>query len=235
MARAILRLLLIAQVAAEPASAVRPEDAVRGLWAYTALQPRDQAEFPLTGLFLFQDGFFVQHTVNDGEPFAEQGGQAHFGTYEGNGEELKLVAEIAVSTSPAKEPRLSLRQNTEHRVSPELARDGLTLRFGTGTVQKLRRLSPTKGQVHRLDRGVLVLVDGHFLLVARTDDGVVAGSGRFASQGPSLELRATRWFRASADRVVNRRELVLSATWDGQSLFLPEGLRFRVREPAPQR
>ncbi len=235
MARAIPWLLLVAQLGTEPASGVRPGDAVRGLWAYTALQPRDQEEFPLTGLFLFQDGFFVQQAVNDGEPFAEQGGQAHFGTYQSQGQELRLKAETAISTSPAKEPRLSLRQDTEHRLRPERAGDGLTLRFGSGTVQKLRRLSATKCQVYRLDRGVLALVDGHFLLVARTDGGVVAGSGTYASRGLSLELRATRWFAGSAERILNRRDLTLNATWDGQSLDLEEGLRFRVREPASQR
>jgi len=115
---------------------VSASSAIEGLWAYTAIAPGGRNEVPLTGLFLFHQGIFVQQAINDGEPFDEQMGQAHTGTYQPAEEGFEMVAEIAIGVAPSHTPALSLRRNTEHQIKPERDGQELVLTFGSGTVQK---------------------------------------------------------------------------------------------------
>ncbi len=86
-----------------------------------------------------------------------------------------MVAEQAIGVSPTRSPPVSVRRNTEHEIDVRFAGDALTMTFGSGTVQKFKRVGPGEGNVIHLDEGSLALVDGHFLLVAVTGR---QGSGR---------------------------------------------------------
>ncbi len=204
---------------------------VQGAWAYETLTPKGQQPYPLTGLFVFNDGLFVQHAINDGEPFQEQGGQAHYGTYESTPEGIRLRAEVGAGVSPTRPRVLSLRRDAEHHITPEVEGDRLTLTFGSGTVQKFRRAGKGGGRIFRLDRGMLALVDDHFVLVADLGESeVLAGSGRFEKQlGNRLRLAGWRWSSVRGDRAENTRDRVVDASFDGKRLVLSDGTQLMVR------
>lgn len=202
---------------------------LEGLWAYTGLAPRGQQEVPLTGLFVFHQGLFLQQAINDGLPFDQQGGQAHCGTYRPRDGAFDMTAEVAVGVSPGRPAPLSLRRNTEHQITPTFSGDALTLTFGSGTVQKFRRVGPGDGRVVRLKDGMLALVDGHFLLVAAVNDQqVVAGSGTFEQRGQELLLEADRWFSVKGTQVSYLRETPSKAQFDGNVLILADGTRLQT-------
>ena len=226
-------LLAIGSPASAPAPRaprveVPPSALVDGVWAYTGLTPRGGKELALTGLFVFHDGYFVQHAINDGDPLASQGGQGHFGGVRDAGNVMEITAEVAAGTSPLGTPPLSLRFGTEHQVTPAVEGDALTLTFGSGTVQKFKRVGRGEGTVHSLDKGGLALVDGHFVLVATRDGKVWAGSGRYARAGTKLTLEASRWFTADEKGVTNVRDRKLGAELDGKALRLEDGTTFDV-------
>ena len=52
-----------------------------GLWRYVSLGRPTGDETRLDGLFIFQNGRFVQQSLNLGEPATSQVVQAHAGTY----------------------------------------------------------------------------------------------------------------------------------------------------------
>ena len=70
--------------AAAPA-ATPAEQAALGLWAYQSLGREGGTFTKLSGWFLFRDGWFVQQSLNDGEPFDKQLAQAHAGPYRVDG------------------------------------------------------------------------------------------------------------------------------------------------------
>lgn len=202
---------------------------VEGVWAYESLTRKGQEPYPLTGLFVFKDGLFVQHAINDGEPLAQQGGQAHYGTYEAAPEGILLRADVGIGVSPAKPRVLSVRRDAEHQISPSIKGDRLTLTFGSGTVQTFRKVGGGDGMILRLDRGMLALLDGHFALVAAlSDEEVVAGSGRYEQKDKRIRLNAWRWFSASQSGAENVRDRAIEAKFDGKVLELPDGRRLQV-------
>src|SRR6476661_8315777 len=71
-------------------------ESIDGLWRYQAIASRGGHEVAIDGLFLFRDGRFVQQSLNAGEPFDKQVGQAHEGTYEVRGNALKMIAEVGL-------------------------------------------------------------------------------------------------------------------------------------------
>lgn len=203
--------------------------AVEGLWAYTGLTPRGQEEFALTGMFVFKDGKFLQQSINDGEPFEAQGAMAHAGTYRDGPAGIEMVAEQTISVSPKKSPPFSERGKTEHQLAIERSGDELVITFGSGTVQKFRRLGEGVGEIYELEGGMLAFVDGRFLLVAAQDDGVVTGCGAFERQGESYTLEVLRWAEGKGSNVSYHRDETIKASFDGKRLTLSDGTSFQVK------
>lgn len=206
------------------------EEQVKGLWFYTGLTSSDGVEMPLTGVFLFKDGVFVQQAVFDGQPFEEQGAMAHAGPYQPAAEWVHLVAEQTISTSPVEKPALSFLSNTEHDVTVSRSGNDMTLIFskGTGTVQRFQYVGPGDGELYSLVNGALAFVDGHFILVQGDETGVVTGYGTFKKEGDSLTLNVIRWAEADSSGASNGRDLIIQATFDGRSLTLEDGRSFPV-------
>ncbi|MEO0998357.1 MAG: hypothetical protein AAFX58_12650, partial [Pseudomonadota bacterium] len=159
---------------------------VDGLWMYTGLTTSDGTDLPLTGVFLFKDGHFVQQAVFDSGPFEAAGSMAHAGpaTPEPATGSVHLVAEQTISIAPEETPALSYRRDTEHDVTVSRSGDALTLIFGmgTGTVQEFRYVGPGAGELYRLQNGALAFVDGYFVLVDGSEESVTTGYGTFEKQ-----------------------------------------------------
>lgn len=206
------------------------EKQVAGLWKYTGLTSGDGQEMPLTGIFLFKDGTFVQQAVFDGTPFEEQGSMAHAGPYKSKSDHVHLLAEQTISTAPAEDSPLSFRENTEHQVTVDREGGDLTLVFsmGTGTVQEFQRVGPGEGELYDLADGTLAFVDGHFLLVEGDEQGVVTGYGTYEQDGNDLQLNVIRWAEADASGATNLKDTTLHATFDGEVLTLADGRSFEV-------
>jgi hypothetical protein len=237
--RALLRNLPIvwtalAALAAIDATAAASDkaDAVKaaeGLWAYTALIAGGKGEnMPLTGVILFKDGMFAQQSIFDGEPFEKQGAMAHAGPYRAGPAGVHMAAEQTISIAPGEEKPLRFRRDTQHDISVERDGDGMTIVFSTGTVQKFKRIGPANGRIHRLDKGVFALVDGHFLLVHGDEQGVVTGYGAYKQSGAAYDFNVTRWSESTPSEATNRRDFALKATFDGKQLRLADGRTFRV-------
>ena len=173
-------------------------------------------------------GTFVQQSVNEGEPFEQQGAMAHAGTYREGPDGIEMVAEQTISVSPKRTPALSQRGRTEHELSIDRSGDELTITFGSGTVQTFKRLGDGMGEIHSLEGGMLAFVDGRFLLVASREGGVVTGCGGFKREGTSYTLEVLRWAEAHGSKVSYRRDEIMSATFDGKRLTLSDGRVFRV-------
>jgi hypothetical protein len=215
-----------ATAAADKADAVK---AVEGLWAYTTLQPGGKGEsMPLSGVILFKDGIFAQQSIFDGEPFAKQGAMAHAGPYGAGRDGVHMVAEQTISIDPGKETPLRFRRDTQHDISVDRSGDAMTIVFNTGTVQKFKRLGPADGRIYRLDKGVLALVDGYFVLVDGDENGVVSGYGTYRKSGTAYDLSVKRWAESTATRAVNKRDFAEKATFDGKTLTLADGRSFRT-------
>lgn len=213
---------------AESAKAL--ERQVDGLWLYTGLTSSDGVDMPLTGIFLFKDGFFVQQAVFDGTPFEEQRAMAHAGPVQPKADHIHLVAEQTISTSPGEAPYLSFRAETQHDVTVDRSGDRLELVFsmGKGTVQDFERAGPGDGEVYHLADGALALVDGYFILVEGDVGGVVTGYGTYQRHGDDLDIQVIRWAEASPSGATNMKDTTLQATFDGNVLVLTDGRRFEV-------
>jgi len=225
-----LALAALGAVTMTTAAHAESSDAVKdaeGLWAYTLLEARGQA-MPLTGVILFKDGLFVQQSIFDGEPFETQGAMAHAGPFGAGPRGIHMVGEQTIGISPDKTPPLSFRRDTQHDISVDRDGETMTIVFGSGTVQKFRRIGPAMGDVYTLDNGVLALVDGHFVLVAGDEKAVVTGYGRARHKGPAYELDIIRWAEATPDKAINRRDGTITAVFDGKTLKLADGRTFRV-------
>lgn len=211
----------------DPASAER---LVKGLWQYTGLTASDGQDLPLDGVFLFKDGTFVQQAVFAGQPFDEQGSMAHAGPYTAATDSVHLVAEQTISIAPGESSPLSFRASTEHDLDVTRSGEELTLVFGSGTVQEFEYLGPGEGEIHPLEDGALALVDGYFILVQGNESGSVSGYGTFERAGESLVLHVDRWAESDTAEASNHRDVVMQATFDGESLTLEDGRTFSVTQ-----
>jgi hypothetical protein len=219
--------------AASQASAADSSDAVaavEGLWAYTKLTTSSGAEMPLTGVILYKDGKFAQQSIFNGEPFEQQGVMAHAGTYAAGPRGVHMVAEQTISISPQEQPSLTFRRDTQHDIAVERSADRMTLTFASGTVQEFARIGPASGELYRLKQGLLALVDGHFVLVSGDESAVVSGFGTFERDGSDYIMHVTRWGEAKGDTTLNRKDVTIKATFDGQSLTLEDGRSFNVAQ-----
>lgn len=203
---------------------------IDGLWMYTGLTTSDGTDLPLTGVFLFKDGVFLQQAVFDSEPFDSAGAMAHAGpvTPEPETGSVHLVAEQTIGIAPGEEPALSFRASTEHDVTVSREGDALTLVFsmGTGTVQEFRYVGPGEGQLYALENGALAFVDGHFILVAGDANGATTGYGTFEEADDALALNVIRWAETDAAGTRNLKDTVMSASFEGGVLELGDGRRF---------
>ncbi len=242
MNRALLRKLPVVCIAlaalaahsamgatAAPAGKGDAVKAAEGLWAYTALiagsRPKDM---PLTGVILFKDGMFAQQSIFDGTPFEAQDAMAHAGPFGAGPMGVHMTAEQTISTSPGKDKPLNFRRDTQHDISVDRSGDEMTIVFESGTIQKFKRIGPANGRIHKLDKGVLALVDGHFLLVDGDEQGVVTGYGTYQQSGTTYDLNVTRWAEATPSKALNKRDFAQKATFDGKKLTLADGRSFSV-------
>jgi len=221
-------LLISSNLAGGPEESV--EEMVKGLWSYTTIQSRGQEQAPITGLFLFHDGQFVQQAIGGSQPFAQQVGQAHAGTYRVDGDALKLVAELGLIVVPDEAQPLAETREGQHDLVAQRTGDELTITFGSGTIQKFKRVSSGKAQIFSLDHGYLAFADGHFILVATPEDGVVAGSGTFEREGDSVHLTAERWFSVRGDDASYQRDESFEASFDGETFAIKNGPTFKVKD-----
>lgn len=203
--------------------------AAEGLWAYTSLQAGGTGQsMPLTGVILYKDGLFAQQSIFDGEPFEAQGAMAHAGPFGAGPKGIHMTAEQTISIAPGKDPALKFRRDTQHDITVDRAGDTMTIVFGSGTVQKFKRIGPAQGDIYELQNGVLALVDDHFVLVAGDEQAVVTGYGKFQRKGTAYDLQVIRWSEATPAKAINRRDGSVKATFDGKTFALADGRAFQV-------
>lgn len=218
--------LAMSSAQADKADAVK---AAEGLWAYTSLQAGGTGQsMPLTGVILYKDGLFAQQSIFDGEPFDAQGAMAHAGPFGAGPKGIHMTAEQTISIAPGKDPALKFRRDTQHDITVDRAGDTMTIVFGSGTVQKFKRIGPARGDIYKLQNGVLALVDDHFVLVAGDEQAVVTGYGKFQRKGTAYDLQVIRWSEATPAKATNRRDGIVKATFDGKTFALADGRAFQV-------
>lgn len=222
----LLVALLLAPLLSQ---AETPLKQVEGLWAYTGLTSSGGQSMPLTGVFLFKDGAFIQQAVFNGEPYYRQRAMAHSGPYSAIEGGVHLVAEQTLSLSPA-DP-LSSQGVTEHDLAVTRVDDGLTLVFGSGTVQTLRRIDDaTEATVVDLEHGMMALVNDHFIVVSGDDTYAVTGYGRYRQEGERYFIDVSRWVETDGKETISARSAVITAHFDGKSLRLPGGRVLKVKQ-----
>ena len=207
--------------------------AVEGLWAYTDLVTRDGQSLPLTGIFLFKDGTFLQQSIFNGEPFEAQGAMAHAGPYWPGGAGLRMTSDPTLSLDPGSDTPLTSVGVLEHDISVRRDGDSLAIQFGggTSTLQTFRRLGDAAdATIYPLAGGALAFANGYFILVSGNAERAVTGYGTYDRDDDSLTLAITRWAESDGEQVTNRKGGTLSATFDGATLVLPGGKRIAVVE-----
>ena len=205
--------------------------AAEGLWEYTGLVTRDGQSLPLTGIFLISGDFFMQQSIFNGEPFAEQGAMAHTGPYWGGGAGLRLTSNQTLSMDPTATTPLRDAGEMQHDLAVSREGDELTLVFGggTSTVQTFRRLgNGTDLELFHFTDGALAFSDGYFILVIGSAQRAVTGYGTYERDGERLTLNAIRWAASDGSGVINLRDAQVPTVFDGAALTLPGGQRFAV-------
>ncbi len=208
---------------------VLPE--TEGLWEYTDLITSDGESLPLTGVFLIKDGVFLQQSIFNGEPFAEQGSMAHSGTCWAGGAGLRLTANQTLSMSPVDGERLSSMGKTEHDLKVTRDGDNLTLVFGggTSTVQTFKKINDaSETRIYPFSDGALALTNDYFILVTGDAQGVVTGYGTYTQAGDALTLNVIRWAQSDGEITNNVQHVILQASFDGSVLSLSNGKSFSV-------
>ena len=216
--------------ASETEKASSLKEQVEGLWMYTALITSKGKELTLKGIFLFKDDLFIQYAAFNNNPLKDQGSMAHAGPYYAGKKYVHLIAEQTLSTAPLKSQVMNSRGRTEHFVTVSRIGKSLTLIFsrGAGTVQKFERVGDGLGEIHKLENGMLALVDGYFILVNGTGSGINSGYGTFHKEKNSIGLNIKRWTNADPSNASNLYNTKMKANFDGQSLKLEDGQSFQV-------
>ena len=226
----VLAAVLVSTGALAHQSEESVEEMVQGLWAYTTIQSGGQDQTPIVGLFLFQDGHFVQQAIGGAGPLEDQVGQAHAGSYRVDGDALKLFADLGLVVFPDAEKPLAENREGQHDLVVERSGDELTVTFGTSTIQKFKRLDDGSAQIVNLDHGYLALTDDHFIFVATPEGEAVAGSGTFERDGDSVRLTAERWFSVKGDDVSYKQDHSVEASFDGHTFSIKNGPSFKVKK-----
>lgn len=212
-----------------PSVAGQSSPAFAGLWKYTGLTASSGEDMPLSGIFLFADGKFLQQAVFEGEPYARQRSMAHSGTFTPDEAGVDLRAGQTLSLLPGDDEALSNAGVTEHDLAVTLEGDALTLVFGSGTVQTLERVGQAEdARVYPLAKGMLAFADEYFILIAGDGDAAVTGYGTWREEDEQLWLEVIRWSEGANGVAQNLRDVTLSARFDGSELVLADGRRFPV-------
>ncbi len=229
----LVRAELLGEPIADTSQAEEPLGA-GGLWRYVSLGRPTGDETRLDGLFVFQNGRFVQQALNLGEPASSQVAQAHAGTYTIENGKIRLLAEVGLVVTPPAASPVASSPNRHHDLAVVRDADRLVLTFGSGTVQKFTRVGPASGRIVPLSKGALALVDDRFLLVVEEGGRAIAGSGRFTAKGTALRFVPERWLSAR-DGTVTYSTAPVDATLDATSLRIAGEAPIRVaRVPAPE-
>jgi hypothetical protein len=229
----IVALVFLGPSAAMLSQAASEGSGIAGVWSYETLTPPKGPTIRLNGLFVFKDGYFVQEALNEGEPFDQQGVQAHAGTY-ATGEKVALVADVQLGVRPTRTAAVTSTPGRTHHISPLRKGDHLTLTFGSGTIQTFRRLGPGDGEVVLLERGALALVDGRFVIVAEDAGRQVVGAGQVERRGSQLSLMADRWMTARDGRAKYQRHVRIDAVLARGELRIAGEAPIRLRRGASQ-
>ena len=227
-------LLLMGPPAAAFVQGTAQSSSVEGLWSYETLKAAKGSTTRLTGYFLFKDGYFAQEALNDGEPFDQQVVQAHAGPFTVTGT-VQLAPEVQLGVRPTRTPAVSSSQGRTHEITPTVKGNHLTLTFGSGTVQTFRRVGPGEGELIRLERGALALVDGRFVFVFEDSGRQIVGGGRAERRGPQISLVADRWMTAHDGKPRYQRNVKIGAVLEGGELRVPGEAPMRVRLAASPR
>ena len=222
----LVRAELLGEPIADTTQAEEPLGA-GGLWRYVSLGRPTGDEARLDGLFVFQNGRFVQQALNLGDPASSQVAQAHAGTYTIENGKIRLLADVGLVVTPPAASPVASSPNRQHDLAVVRDADRLVLTFGSGTVQKFTRVGPASGRIVPLSNGALALVDDHFLLVFEDGDRVIAGSGRFTAKGTALRFVPERWLSAR-DGTVTYSTAPVDATLDATSLRIAGEAPMRV-------
>ena len=222
--------LVRAELLGEPiADTIQADDPLGagGLWRYVSLGRPTGDETKLDGLFVFQNGRFVQQALNLGDPASSQVAQAHAGTYTIENGRIRLRAEVGLVVTPPAVSPVASSPNRDHDLAVVRDAARLVLTFGSGTVQKFTRVGPASGRIVPLSKGALALVDDHFLLVFEDGGRAIAGSGRFTAKGGTLRFTPERWLSARDGTVTYSTDPV-DATLDATALRIAGEAPMRV-------
>lgn len=222
----LVRAELLGEPIADTTQAEEPLGA-GGLWRYVSLGRPTGDEARLDGLFVFQNGRFVQQALNLGDPASSQVAQAHAGTYTIENGKIRLLADVGLVVTPPAASPVASSPNRQHDLAVVRDADRLVLTFGSGTVQKFTRVGPASGRIVPLSNGALALVDDHFLLVFEDGGRAIAGSGRFTAKGTALRFVPERWLSAR-DGTVTYSTAPVDATLDATSLRIAGEAPMRV-------
>ncbi len=224
-------LFLTVSLLTLPLTSMAFGDDIAGLWSYESFDGPTHGVKPLVGLFLFHDGWFVHQAMHGSEPMELQLTDAHIGKYQlKSGGVVRLDVETGIVVTPAEDTLLAGRSNTSHEVGYKRSGENLFLSFASGASEKLVKVPTTKTTLIALDRGMLALTDEHFVLVTNPDGDWLAGSGRYKREGNALRLDVLRWFTVQGDKAHYAADETFEATFDGETLELPDGPSFQVTQ-----
>ncbi|MEL7045877.1 MAG: hypothetical protein AAGL66_12765 [Pseudomonadota bacterium] len=211
---------------------VQAEDAIgdsEGLWEYAGLVTGDGTSLPLTGIFLIKDGMFLQQSIFNEEPFAEAGSMAHAGPFWADDQGFGLISEQTLSLDPKGAPVLRSAGEIEHSIDVTRAGDDLTIVFGSGTRQTLKRLGDAADtRLYKFEDGALAFANGYFVLVAGDEERIVSGYGRYRAVGSDLTLEVIRWAESDGASVINQRDIAMTAELTADALRLGDGRMFPI-------
>lgn len=242
MPRIFQQLVFVSLLGVAAVSAQEPRDrnsleAAEGLWEYTDLITRDGESLPLTGIFLIREGMFLQQSIFNGEPFAQQGSMAHAGPYWAGGAGLRLRSDQTLSLDPASDTPITSAGAMEHDLEVTREGEALTLQFGggTSTIQTFTLISEAeKTRIYNFSNGSLALADDYFILVIGDEDEAVTGYGTYSSDGGLLTMSAIRWAESDGREVKNLSDHRLSATLSDAALTLTDGRSFPIISKVPK-
>lgn len=200
-----------------------------GLWEYTGLVTGGGVSMPLTGVFLIKDGFFLQQSIFNDEPFAEAGSMAHSGPFWAGEAGSGLTSEQTLSLDPKADEVLRSLGVMQHKIDVMREGDQMTIVFSSGTKQTFDLLGNADDmRLFKFKDGALALADGYFVLVAGDEQRVVTGYGHYRENGPELSFQVIRWAESDGTEVINQRDIAISAELNAQALILEDGREFPI-------
>ncbi len=204
------------EVTSEPAD---ESHEVTGFWRHDELVSSGGDEIPLAGVFLFQDGVFIQQAVMDTPTAKNSEAMAHTGPYTITEKGVQLTAAPTIGISITGENPLSYQASTEHDITAQNTGDNLTLTFGSGTVQTFTRIPMSgKATIYNFGNGRLALSDDRFVLVAGNQNDVVTGYGTYTRSGDDIVFSADRWAESTDKKAEIEVDAAVEGTFDDSTL-----------------